>query len=126
MALKKEHRFAYVLAVVLLVVGVVSYAAFPSKPPQRPVRIMFDSIAGKVLFDHKAHTSDSGFGLSCSDCHHTLEVGETDATACLECHAPQSEDADVPKRSEAFHQQCIRCHQEIEAGPVACASCHTL
>ena len=126
MALKKELRFAYVLAVVLLGVGVISYAAFSSKPPERPVRIMFKSIAGKVLFDHKTHTADSGFGLSCNDCHHTLEAGETDAQACLECHAPKSEDPDVPKRSDAFHRQCIRCHQEIEAGPIACAACHVM
>ena len=126
MALKKEHRFAYVLAVVLLLVGVISYAAFSSKPPERPVRIMFKSIAGKVLFDHKTHTDESGLGLACNDCHHMLEEGDTEAQPCMECHEPQSEDEDVPKRSDAFHQQCIGCHQEFEAGPTECASCHVL
>ena len=126
MAFKKEQRFAYILAAVLLVVGVVSYAAFPKKTPDRPIRIMFQGIAGKVLFGHQTHTADSGYAISCADCHHTLEAGETEAQACLECHEQQSEDPDVPKRSDAFHRQCINCHQEIEAGPKECNACHVL
>ena len=126
MALKKEQQFAYGLAIVLFVVGVISYAAFPAKTPEQPVRIMFDSVAGKVLFDHKTHTADSGYGLACADCHHNLEEGETEPPSCLECHEQQTEDADVPKRSDAFHLQCINCHQEIEAGPRECGFCHVL
>ena len=126
MAFKREQRFAYILAAVLLVVGVVCFAAFPEKTPDRPIRIMFQSIAGKVLFDHQTHTTASGYALSCADCHHTLEAGETEAQACLECHERQSEDPDVPKRSDAFHRQCVNCHQEIEAGPKECNSCHVM
>lgn len=126
MGSNKEQRFAYILTVVLLVVGVVSYAAFPAKTPERPVRMMFQSIAGKVLFDHKTHTSGSGHGISCRDCHHTLEEGETEAQACRECHELQSDDPDVPKRSDAFHRQCIICHQQYEAGPKECNKCHVL
>ena len=126
MAFKKEQRFAYILAAVLLVGSVVCFAAFPGKTPDRPIRIMFQSVAGKVLFDHKTHTAESGYALSCADCHHTLEAGETEAQACLECHERQSEDPDVPKRADAFHRQCINCHQEIEAGPTECNICHVL
>ena len=126
MAFKREQRFAFILAAVLLVVGVVCYAAFPLKTPDRPIRIMFQAVNGKVLFDHKTHTSAAGYALSCADCHHTLEVGETDAQSCLECHEPQSEDPEVPKRSDAFHKQCINCHKEIEAGPTECNQCHVL
>ena len=126
MAFKKEQQFAYILAAVLLIVGVVSYAAFPQKTPDRPLRIMFQAVNGKVLFDHQTHTVESGVALSCGDCHHTLEAGETEAQACLECHERQSEDPDVPKRSDAFHRQCVNCHQEIEAGPKECNSCHVM
>lgn len=124
MAFNKEQRFALVVALILLVVGIVSYSAFSAKLPEQPVRIMFDSIAGKVLFDHKTHTGEADYGISCRDCHHMLEEGDTDAQLCLECHEVDSEDQDVPKRSEAFHQQCINCHQEIEAGPRECDMCH--
>jgi hypothetical protein len=51
MVLKKELQMAYGLAIVLFIVGVISYAAFPAKTPDRPVRLMFQSIAGNVLFD---------------------------------------------------------------------------
>jgi hypothetical protein len=128
MVSKKELQTAYGLAIVLFIVSVVSYVAFPAKTPDRPVRLMFHSIAGNVLFDHKTHTSPFGYGLSCRDCHHTLEEGETEATACIECHERESDDPDVPKRSDAFHTQCTRCHKEIGAGPQegpdGCVSCH--
>jgi hypothetical protein len=126
MVSNKELRMAYGLAVVLFVVGVISFAAFPAKTPDSPVRIMFHSIAGNVLFDHKTHTAASGYGLSCRDCHHTLEAGETEASSCLQCHESDSDDPDVPKRSDAFHQQCVDCHKQIEAGPQECNSCHVL
>ena len=128
MASNKEQLFAYILAAVLLVVGVVSYAAFPPKTPEQPIRIMFQSIAGQVLFDMKTHTSDSGYGLSCRDCHHTLVEGQTDAGSCLECHEFESDDPEVPKRADAFHRQCSKCHQEFEAGPIEkeCNACHVL
>jgi hypothetical protein len=126
MAFKKEQQFVFGSAVVLLIVGVISYVAFSGTPPERPVRIMFDSIAGKVLFDHKTHFSESGYGLSCQDCHHTLEAGDTAAQSCQECHEPEGGDASMPKRSDAFHQQCIGCHQQIEAGPRECSGCHVL
>lgn len=126
MVSKKELQMAYAVAIVLFIVGVVSYAAFPAKTPERPVRIMFQSIAGNVLFDHKTHMSSAGYGLSCRDCHHTLEEGETEASSCLQCHELESEDPSMPKRSDAFHKQCIECHQQIEAGPRDCNSCHVL
>ncbi len=128
MVSKKKLRAAYSVAVVLFLVGAISYAAFPAKTPAQPIRLMFHSIAGDVLFDHKTHTSPFGYGLSCRDCHHTLEVGETEATGCIQCHGIESEDPDIPKRSDAFHTQCTRCHKEIEAGPQegseGCAACH--
>jgi len=126
MASNKELRMAYGLAVVLFIVGVISYAAFPAKTPERPVRLMFHSIAGNVLFDHKTHTDATGYALSCRDCHHTLEEGETEATACAACHEPESEDPSMPKRSDAFHQQCIDCHKQVGGGPQDCNSCHVL
>ena len=126
---KKESMLAYGLAVCLLVTGVVSYAAFPLKAPEEPLRIMFNVEAGKVLFDHKIHTVEEGYGLSCEDCHHELLDGESDeAQACGECHDPEEGDEEVPKRADAFHQQCAGCHEDYEAGPAEkdCTLCHAL
>ena len=126
MTSKKELLLACKLAIILLILGVFSYAAFSASPPDQPVRLMFKCVAGKVLFDHKTHISESGYDLSCMDCHHNLEEGEKNPEACGECHTPESEDEDVPKRSDAFHLQCIGCHQEYEAGPVECSMCHVM
>ena len=120
----KELQIAYGLAIILLVVGVLSYSAFSAKTPDQPVRLMFKCVAGKILFDHKTHESD--YGISCSDCHHNLEEGETNPQACGECHEPVSQDEDVPNRADAFHAQCIDCHKESGAGPEKCALCHVM
>ncbi len=126
MTLQKELKLAYGLAIILLIVGVLSYAAFSSKSPTPPARIMFKSVGGKVLFDHKTHISDSGYGISCTDCHHNLEEGDTNPQTCGECHESESEDPDVPKKSDALHNQCIGCHKDAGAGPEKCSSCHVM
>jgi hypothetical protein len=142
---KKELQLAYGMVIILLVVGFLSYAAFSAKTPDQPVRIMFKGVAGKVLFDHRTHTSDSGYGVSCKDCHHHPKSDEEAALmACGECHQAPTADAQVPqscsdchepdeiegaemsKKSDAFHSQCERCHQDVGAGPEEnrCNWCH--
>jgi len=124
---KKELKFAYVLAACLLVVGAVSYAAYTEEEPEQPIRMMFKVVAGNVLFDHQTHTSVFGYGVSCGDCHHTLSEDEyEDAQSCSECHELDEGDEDVPKRADAFHQQCGGCHEDFDAGPRTeeCSKCH--
>jgi hypothetical protein len=126
---KKELMLAYGVAVCLLVIGVISYAAFPLKAPQEPLRLMYTVAAGNVLFNHKIHTGEEGYGLSCEDCHHELLEGESDEPqACGECHDPDEGDEEMPKRADAFHQQCAGCHEDYEAGPAEkdCTLCHAL
>ena len=125
----QQLKLAYRLAVILFIVGVLSYAAFSAPRPERPVRLMFQVAAGNVLFDHNTHAAASGYALACRDCHHNLEEGETEGVAsCSECHPYESEDEYVPKRSDAFHQQCIGCHEQFGAGPgegsEGCSICH--
>ena len=126
---KFELKLAYGLAVCLLLVGALCYAAFPERKPEPPIRLMFDVTAGKVLFDHKTHSSESGYGISCGECHHTLSEDEYDeAGSCSECHEPDEGDEEVPKLSDAFHQQCTGCHEEYGAGPLEkeCSACHVM
>ena len=143
---KKELKVATWLAVILLVVGVIGYAAAPVKTPKEPVRIMFKVVAGNVLFDHKTHAVETGYGLACFDCHHHPEDEEDALLACGDCHQPPKEgemfpqtcfecheledieDTEVPKRSDAFHTQCDECHKDGGIGPVKdedrCNWCH--
>ena len=122
MEVKTERIVAYGLTIVLFVVGIVCYAAFPLKAPEEPVRIMFKSTAGSILFDHKVHASTSGYGIACVDCHHNLEDEGEKPAACGDCHEIDSEDP--VKRSDAFHTQCQGCHEDSGAGPVDCSACH--
>jgi hypothetical protein len=141
---RQELRLAYTVAIILFIVGVLSYAitAFSAKTPDSPIRIMFKGVAGKVLFDHKTHTEDAGYGIACQECHHHPEEDEADFRACVDCHpltekedglpescadcheADEIEDSETTKRVDAFHMQCINCHKENEAGPEKCAACH--
>jgi len=122
MEIKTERIVAYGLAIVLFVVGVVCYAAFPVETPKDPVRILFKSAAGNILFDHKIHTSEAGYGIGCTECHHTLEEEGEEPAACGDCHEIDSEDP--VKRADAFHTQCRGCHEMEGAGPVDCSACH--
>jgi len=120
---KKGQKIAYCLAAILFVVGVVCYAAFAKKAPEKPIRIMFNNTGGNVLLDHKEHFSESGYGIECGDCHHDIEDEGDTPEACGECHNPDSEDA--PSKSDAFHKQCKSCHEE-GGGPVKCQECHAM
>ncbi|MBW1779947.1 MAG: cytochrome c3 family protein [Deltaproteobacteria bacterium] len=120
---KNERMIAYSLTAILLVVGVICYAAFAKETPQQPMRIMFKNTGGNVLFDHKEHLSESGYGIDCSDCHHDIENEGDKPAACSECHTPDGEEA--PKRSDAFHNQCKNCHSD-GGGPVNCSECHAM
>jgi len=144
----KEKKLACYFAGVLLVVGAIAYAAFPVQTPEEPVRIMFKSISGNVLFDHKTHGSDIGYGIACKECHHhpqeeemdlrpcrdchqIPETGESVPEACFDCHdAEEVEDSEIMKNRDAVHAQCWQCHDDFGSGPGSgteqCSSCHVL
>ncbi len=139
---KKELQIAYILTGILFVVGVLSYAVCPAKTTEQPIRMMFTGVAGNVLFDHQTHTDESGYGLTCLDCHHhpaedenvracnechpKKEIKEAPG-ACLDCHEEDEIEVESIKlKTDAFHLQCIECHREFGAGPVECSACHVM
>ena len=147
MTSKSELQLALRLALILLVAGLFCFAAFPITPPERPVRLAYQTKAGKVIFDHKTHLSETGYGLDCGDCHHHTGEGEAEteehgscgdchvkpeeaqlvSQTCNECHDPEDYDLEeLTARADAFHSQCITCHKDFEAGPVECAACHVM
>ena len=148
MTSKKHRMIVYGVAVQLLLIALVCYAAFPVKAPPEPIRLMYQTQAGKVLFDHQTHAGAAGFGLDCYDCHHHTPDDESGLIACNVCHLsepeegviPESclechdeadvEDAEYPQHTDALHQQCWQCHEEYEKGPTSssndCSRCHVL
>lgn len=150
MTTKKQLKIAVIIAIHLLLIGIVCYAAFPTRqaePPDPPPRVFYTTPSGNVLFDHKSHAPSREEGLSCWDCHHHIEDEEDSLIACGECHQKLAEGEDFPescmechdedeiedtqiiKRSDALHQQCAQCHEEYGAGPLYiesdCAKCHS-
>ncbi|MCP4748181.1 MAG: cytochrome c3 family protein [Desulfobacteraceae bacterium] len=151
MTSKKQRMIVYGVAIHLLLVAIVCYAAFPVQEPEEPIRLMYQVDAGNVLFDHQGHASGTGYGLACNDCHHSHPEGEDlepvacffchkakpenkepIPETCLDCHEDESEleDSEIPKRSDAFHKQCTECHEEFGKGPKSgsdyCSMCHVL
>jgi hypothetical protein len=148
MTSKKQRIIMYTVAAHLLLIAIVSYAAFPVEAPEEPIRLMYSTSYGKILFDHQAHASKMGFALACADCHHHPENGDMYAVDCGKCHKAEPEegvvpeycldchdlaeveDAQYPKRTDAFHQQCMGCHDQFgkgpRSGPENCSQCHVL
>jgi hypothetical protein len=122
MTINIQKTVGYVMAAVLLIVGLICYTAFAKKAPEEPLRIMFKTAGGKVLFSHKTHFSDAGYAFECDTCHHMLENEGEKPVSCGECHLADGEDA--PKLSDALHKQCIGCHKDSGSGPVECSACH--
>ena len=82
---KNELKLAYGLIAYFLFVGVLCYAAFPPQTPDEPIRLKFEVAACNVIFEHKRHFDVEGFGVSCGDCHHTLEEDEYAEAKCPVC-----------------------------------------
>jgi len=176
MSSKNEVKLVYVLAIVCLIVGVFCYSSLPAKSPETPVRQMFKTVGGNVLFDHQTHSD--AYGLNCMDCHHSYDEGKANGPVscgschqvdgeyipvfgdtgifdhdahsmdlelscndchhnyyeedggepqlCSDCHEPGVEDDFMPGRVQAFHKQCIGCHEDSGVTPGAddCADCH--
>ena len=55
MTSERDLKLVYSVAVILFIVGLFCYAAFPVKPPDEPLRIQYRSATGNVLFEHAKH-----------------------------------------------------------------------
>ena len=128
MEIRRERMVAYGLGIILLVIGIVCYAAFPNRPPQDPVRIMYTSAAGDVLFDMREHhVEEDGYGIACVDCHHDIADATETPQPCRDCHLANKEESEGELDTQtAFHDLCIECHKEDGFAPVDCDKCHRI
>ncbi|MDZ7830871.1 MAG: cytochrome c3 family protein [Desulfobacterales bacterium] len=176
MTSKKELKLAYGILVACLVVGLLGYSVLPAKSPESPIRKMYKTTGGDVLFDHQSHSDNYGlycedchhayrelekempdscgrchqpdgkyqpalgdkgmfkhdahaqeYGLYCNDCHHNYQQGDPEPPQhCTACHQRGMGDDMMPGRKDAFHQQCIGCHEDfgVMPGKTDCAGCH--
>ncbi|MDY6845181.1 MAG: cytochrome c3 family protein, partial [Thermodesulfobacteriota bacterium] len=106
----------------MLFIGIIGYS-WVQEEPEVPVRILYKTNAGKVLFDHKTHTTGKNYASECVDCHHEYEEGEELPVSCAECHEREAEELN---RAAVLHSQCKSCHEAEGRGPVACGECHRM
>jgi predicted CXXCH cytochrome family protein len=137
---KRELNPVYVSTIALFVVGLI-FNSISVGALEQPLRVVFQSVTGRVLFDHQTHLGKDAKRFSCRDCHHHPMQG-ADTRGCGVCHSPPPEGKIAPgacfdcheadaikelqmtKRPDAFHALCINCHKKKEAGPVECSGCH--
>jgi hypothetical protein len=66
----------------------------------------------------------------CAPCHRMKDMTgyEGSYTPCQQCHRIPNPDRElVLTRTNAFHDQCMNCHQELKKGPYGeneCDKCH--
>lgn len=101
-------KIATVILVALILLAPAAMAASAT--------ILFPSRMGEVTFSHDKHELE--IGVACGICHHT---GFEPAVRCGSCHGPQD---NIPDLKDAFHLQCLGCHQDRQAGPRGCRDCH--
>lgn len=80
---------------------------------------------GPVRFMHAKHAVST---KDCAVCHHyrPAEENALETTRCSACHQ-ESFRQDHPERiglKAAYHLKCIKCHTDMNKGPVDCIGCH--
>ena len=62
------------------------------------------------------HSSHEKSGISCETCHHKKGNDER-IKKCAYCHKGLA-------GAKMFHTSCVKCHTEMNKGPVRCNECH--
>ncbi|MBU0990880.1 MAG: cytochrome c family protein [Proteobacteria bacterium] len=122
------QKLGWVLFTVVLITGGGFFSASLHAQPEE-IEFCKDKERGPVMFPHESHMGDH----ECLDCHHDIQNGENvldegnleegnPSAKCSTCHNTESK---IETR-EAFHRQCMGCHDNSKKGPNLCGECHTL
>mgnify|MGYP001545973413 CR=1 FL=1 len=130
-------QITHILRTLLIVVFVLAVFLFEyhlspdSRADQEPdLTLAFEQLERSgVPFDHEAHQ----LMYDCGRCHHYTFVdgvpdpddAPMDDVQCVDCHDLESSPGST-SLVDAFHKQCIGCHEKKKAGPVACGECHSI
>jgi|GEM_PF-281700 len=123
----------FVLATLAVLPVMLSAGAVEAGAKQRP----------SVSFPHEMHFDVAD---DCLSCHHDFQDGENvldegllsetepdepielnsmnredlSELSCVSCHGEKAKIGPM----DAYHNQCITCHETEKAGPVMCGECH--
>ncbi|GAB6888150.1 cytochrome c3 family protein [Desulfothermus okinawensis JCM 13304] len=82
-----------------------------------------------AIFEHDKHNEKAEI-YDCSVCHHVYENGKlveggmSVGQPCSDCHKLKKTKENRIPLMDAYHKQCITCHQKRKKGPLACGECH--
>jgi len=95
------------------------------KPPERIPLALEGAKFPPVDLSHPIHVDKAK--IECSTCHHK-DKNPKEPSSCLTCHPVKDPTNNAPIAKDAFHKQCITCHQEnVSKGivvPAKCNECH--
>lgn len=118
-----EKKLPIIIIIICAVLGIYGYTLESSG---NPIRVLFKTKGGPVVFDHRMHLEDYGF--ECASCHHELYTDEK-IWNCRKCHSKEVEEYQGICDDRAIHKQCIGancidCHKESGLDTDDCKSCH--
>jgi hypothetical protein len=125
---KKIKQFIpFIFILIFTIIGIVGYSIEKSKTP---IRVLFKSKGGYVIFSHEAHVRDYDL-RKCQSCHHNIQPpASLDVWRCRDCHHEGSEYENICE-DKAPHIQCVgakcvECHTGMGFDPKDCSFCHKL
>ena len=131
--MKKQYATKLVLALAALVFCLPMATTVFSQVEMRyvPAEAYEKLTRPQVTFVHDAHNLEAGID-DCATCHHVYDDGQlvpddnSAGVPCSDCHALEGEGItpEAPGLTEAYHGQCMGCHDTMNRGPITCGSCH--
>lgn len=89
-------------------------------PHQKIVARLHAAIDGSSLA-RRFHSTPE---LLCSGCHHRTPEGAR-PPSCASCHGDEgAPTTDKPGLKEAYHRQCMQCHEQVGVAAKGCTDCH--
>jgi hypothetical protein len=93
----------------------------PSTLPHQKIVAHLHEAVGRSPLARRFHGSNE---VLCSGCHHESTPG-TRPPPCSSCHDKEGESTvDKPGLKDAYHRQCLGCHQEMGLAQQGCTDCH--
>ncbi len=115
-------KIPVIIIIICAVLGIIGYSIGGS---EEPLRVLFKTSGGPVVFDHNEHKE---YDIECDKCHHELDVDE-EIWNCRACHSKGIEDYQGICDERPIHKQCIGancidCHKENDIDTDDCKACH--
>jgi hypothetical protein len=123
----KVPRFSWTLPALFGVAALLASAGLEAKKP--PDKVVVKACVKKkspVTFSHVGHVKK--LKIKCATCHHKKDAKQFSCSSA-KCHAGKAKDkvpgcAEMSKKKNPYHLQCIGCHKKKKKGPAKCKGCH--